>query len=102
MRETMLNLTNVFDANFGFFTPSQKEVRVNATSQEQRIYVANSDVMNITKVTIDSGISWLTVAKEGMFLVFNFLVNTSGTSRQMFVNVNNGSGQEFQIYVNQL
>lgn len=101
-RETTLNLTNVFDANFGFFTPSQNEVRANETAQEQRIYVANSEVMNIVKIAIDSGVSWLAVAKDGMFLVFNFDENISGTERQMFVKVDNGAGQEFQIYVNQL
>ncbi len=101
-RESTLNLTNVFDANFGLFIPSQTELRVNASAQEQRIYVANSEVMNITKLEIDSGTSWLTVVKDGMFLVFTFDENTSGLQRQMFVKVDNGSSQEFQIYVNQL
>ena len=100
-RQTTLNLTNVFDPNFGLFLPSQKEVYFNKPASTFRVYVSNSTIMNITLQDLGFGTSWVTAVKNGNFIDITITENISTALRELFINVNNGAGQSFQIYINQ-
>ena len=101
-RETTLNLNNTFDSNFGLFLPSQTEIKVQPQADFIQVYVSNSSIMNITLQALSSGTAWLTAVKNNEFIDINISANTTGIARELFINVNNGAGQSFQIYVNQL
>ncbi len=57
--------------------------------------------MNITLQNLGYGTSWATVLQNGSNLVINVTENTTGITRVLFINVNNGSGKSFQIYLEQ-
>ena len=101
-RQTTLNLTNVFDPNFGLFIPSQKEVYFSKPASTFRIYVSNANIMNIALQDLGFGTLWLTAVKNGNFIDITITENISIPLRELFINVNNGAGQSFQIYINQL
>lgn len=100
-RQTSLNLTNVFDPNFGLFAPSQTEVYLSGSAQTFKVYVSNGAIMNIVLQDLGVGTSWLTAVKNGNFIDITVTQNEALFFRDLFINVDNGAGQIFQIYVNQ-
>ena len=82
--------------------PSQTEIKVQPQADFIQVYVSNSAIMNITLQALSSGTAWLTAVKNNEFIDINISANTTGIARELFINVNNGAGQSFQIYVNQL
>lgn len=100
--ETTLNLFNTFENNFGLFKPSQTEVFLNYVSQTYSVYVSNAPgVMNIVKQDLGFGTSWATVVQNGSFIDITVTTNGTDINRDLFINVDNGSGKSFQIYLNQ-
>ncbi len=98
-RETGLNLINTFENNFGVFAPSQPKVKLSYLQQVYGIYVSNGAVMHITLEDTGSGTEWITVTKDGYNLNISVTENDSGQARDIYINVNNGSGSSFQVYV---
>lgn len=96
-----LNLINTFENNFGLFQPVETSVRLNYKAQETNVYVTNGEVMNITLQNLGYGTSWATVLQNDSNLVINVTENTTGITRVLFINVNNGSGKSLQIYLEQ-
>lgn len=99
--ETSLNLINSFETNFGLFRPSQTEVLLNYKAQSYSVYVSNGVVMNIVLQDIGFGTSWATATQNGNLIVITVTENSSSESRNLFINVDNGSGKSFQIYLDQ-
>lgn len=98
--DTTLNLMNTFENNFGLFLPSQDKIFLTSIAQTYGVYVSNGGVMNITKEDIGSGTSWATVTKSG-FNINIAVTENSGAERALYINVDNGAGKSFQIYLNQ-
>lgn len=98
-----LNLINNFDTNFNLFAPSQKTIYTTFQSQLISVYVSNSQgiTMGITLQDLGFGTSWVTATQNNSFIDINLTENTLGFNREIFINVNNGSGKSFQIYLNQ-
>jgi len=99
--ETTLNLTNTFEPNFGFFTPSQTEVFTDFEAKTLSIYVSNSATMNISYEDIGFGTAWVSAIKNGTFLEITVTASALTTSREVFILVDNGADQEFRIYLKQ-
>lgn len=99
--KTTLNLLNTFENNFGLFSPAETAVRLNYKSQQTNVYVSNGSVMNITLQNIGYGTSWATVLQSGSYIVINVTENTTGITRGLLINVNNGAGKSFEIYLEQ-
>lgn len=95
------NLINNFDTNFNLFAPSKKEFYQDFTSQTFKVYVSNSFVMNITLQDLGFGTAFITAVKNGNFIDIILTENNLTQNRDVFVNVNNGSGKTFQLYINQ-
>lgn len=100
-RETTLNLINTFDANFGIFSTTNKEFITDYTVQALRAYVSNSAIINLSFQDLGFGSAWITAVKNGTFIDITLTQNNTGSFREVFVNANNGAGQQFQIYVRQ-
>lgn len=101
-REATLNLINTFDANFGMFSTTNKEFITDSTAQILKAYVSNSNVINLSVRDLGvGGTSWITAVKNGTFIDITLTENTSGSFREVFINANNGLGQQFEIYVRQ-
>jgi hypothetical protein len=99
--DSTLNLTNTFETNFGLFLPSSSQVYLNYKAQEYSIYVSNGSIMNIVLQDIGFGTSWATVTQTGSNIVIDVTENTLIENRDLFINVDNGNGKSFQIYLNQ-
>lgn len=99
--EATLNLMNTFETNFGLFQPSQSKVLLTSIAQVYGVHVSNGVVMNITKQDIGQGTDWATITQSGYNLIIEVTENTGEQSRAMFINVNNGAGKSFQIYLTQ-
>jgi hypothetical protein len=99
--ESSFNLINNFDTNFNLFAPSKKEFYQDYTSQTFKIYVSNSSVMNITLQDLGFGTDFITAVKNGNYIDVTLTQNSLTQNRDVFINVNNGSGKTFQIYINQ-
>lgn len=97
--ETTLNLINTFETNFGLFAPSQSRVTLSGIEQLYGVYVTNGAVMNIAKEDTGSGTSWADVYQDVYNLNIFVNENTTGETRAMFINVNNGVGRSFQVYL---
>lgn len=95
------NLINNFDTNFNLFAPSKKQFYQDFTAQTFKVYVSNSSVMNITLQDLGFGTSFITAVKNGNFIDITVTENNLTQNRDVFVNVNNGSGKTFQLYINQ-
>ncbi|MCW4470606.1 hypothetical protein OGH69_16665 [Flavobacterium sp. MFBS3-15] len=98
-RETSLNLINTFENNFGLFAPSQDKVTLSHLEQTYGLYVSNGAVMNIAKEDTGYGTAWADVHQEGYNLSIFVNANATGETRAMFINVNNGAGRDFQVYL---
>jgi hypothetical protein len=98
-----LNLINNFDTNFNLFAPSQKEVSTTSQAQLITIYVSNSQgvTMNIVLQDLSFGTGWITATQNGSFIDINLTQNTTAADREVFINVDNGAGKSFQIYLKQ-
>ena len=94
-------LINNFDLIAGLFRPSSDSAFKNYVAQSFSIYVSNSDVMNLSFTDLGFGSGWITAIKNGTFIDFTLTENTEIQNRDVFLNVDNGSGKSFQIYVNQ-
>lgn len=99
--EATLNLNNTFETNFGLFQPSQTDVYLNYKSQSYNVFVSNGSVMNIALENIGFGTSWATVTQSGSNIVITVTENVLTQNRDLFINVDNGAGKSFQIYLNQ-
>lgn len=99
--EATLNLNNTFETNFGLFQPSQTSVYLNYKAQSYNVFVSNGSVMNIALENIGFGTSWATVIQSGSNIVITVTENVLTQNRDLFINVDNGSGKSFQIYLNQ-
>lgn len=99
--DASFNLINNFDTNFNLFAPSKKEFYQDYTAQSFKIYVSNSSVMNITLQDLGFGTSFITAVKNGNYIDITLTQNALTQNRDVFVNVNNGAGKSFQIYINQ-
>jgi hypothetical protein len=98
-RETSLNLINTFEKNFGQFAPSRSRITFGYAEEIIDVYVTNGAVINIAKEDTGAGTSWVEVTKEGYNLNIAVNENTSETTRSMYINVDNGAGSSFQIYL---
>lgn len=98
---TSLRLMNTFENNFGLFAPDQRNVYLSSMEQTYGVYVTNSATMNITKVDTGYSVGWATVSKVGSNLMIAVTENTTGTGRAMRLDVNNGAGRSFQIFLTQ-
>jgi len=96
-----LNLINTFETNFGLFLPNQESVYLNYTAQNYTVSVSNGSVMNIVKEDLGFGTTWATVIQNGNNIVITVTENTLIENRDLFINVDNGAGKSFQIYLNQ-
>jgi len=99
--DTTLNLINTFETNFGIFQPNESVINLNYKEQTTNVYVSNGSVMNIVLEDLGYGTSWATVIQNGSSIVITVDENTTGLSRFLFINVDNGNGKTFQIYLNQ-
>jgi hypothetical protein len=99
--DATFNLINNFETNFGLFSPTSKEIYVNYLAQTTSVYVSNASVMNISIQNLGFGTEFITAVKNGNFIEITFTENTLTLNRDAFINVNNGAGKSFQLYVNQ-
>jgi hypothetical protein len=99
--DATFNLINNFETNFGLFSPTSKEIYVNYLAQTTSVYVSNASVMNITIQNLGFGTAFITAIKNGNFIDITFTENALSLNRDAFINVNNGAGKSFQLYVNQ-
>lgn len=100
--ETTLNLFNTFETNFGLFAPSQTDIYLNYKAQTYSVYVSNApEVINIVKVDNGFGTSWATVFQNGSFIDITVTENAEEINRDIFIEVDNGAGKSFEIYLNQ-
>lgn len=99
--ETTLNIINTFENNFGLFQPSQSQVYLNYKSQSYTVYVSNGSVMNISLTDTGFGTSWATAIQNGTTIVITVTENAAEINRDLFIDVDNGAGKSFQIYLNQ-
>lgn len=100
--EASLSLLNTFETNFGLFQPSADYIQLNYKNQTYSVYVSNApDSMNIVLENIGYGTSWITATQNDNFIDLTVTENATDTQRNVFVNVDNGSGKSFQIYLNQ-
>jgi len=99
--DTTLNLLNTFETNFGLFQPKETVINLNYKAQTTNVYVTNGSVMNIVLEDLGYGTSWATVLQSGSYLVITVTENITDLNRFLFINVDNGDGKTFQIYLNQ-
>lgn len=99
--DASLNLMNTFEKNFGVFRPSQDIVSLTSAAQRYGVYVSNGSVMNFDKEDIGFGTDWATVTKTGNNVVIEVTANETSDIRMMYINVNNGAGKAFQIFLDQ-
>ncbi len=99
--DATLNLINTFEVNFGLFLPSQEAIYLNYKAQTYTVNVSNGTIMNIALENIGFGTSWATVTQNESNIVITVTENVLTENRELFINVDNGAGKEFQIYLNQ-
>lgn len=99
--KSTLNLMNTFENNFGLFVPSQYTVQLSSIAQTYGVYVSNGSVMNVVKQDIGFDTDWATITQSGFNLMITVTANGTAADRAMFINVDNGAGKSFQIYLNQ-
>lgn len=99
--EASLNLINTFETNFGLFRPSQTQVNLNYTVQTFTVYVSNGTVINTALQDIGYGTGWASATQNGSYIDIVVTQNDLTENRDLFINVDNGSGKTFQVYLNQ-
>lgn len=100
-RETTLNLMNTFETRFNEFAPSQSRVFLTSIPQTYGVYVTNGATMNIAKEDTGYGTGWATVTQDGYNINITVTDNAGPDARIMLINVDNGAGKSFQIFLNQ-
>lgn len=99
--EASLTLMNTFENNFGLFRPAQQYVNLTATAQAYAVYVSNGSTMNFDREDVGFGIDWASASNVGSNALLEVTENTTGSRRIVYINVDNGAGKTFQLYLTQ-